>query len=326
VQAGTTTVQRARYLPYGQVRGPANQMPTDRGFLNQIEDDATGLTYLNNRYHDPAFGHFISVDPLVARTGEPYIYASANPTTLSDPTGLDPDSNAAIRERVKKSKLIMPSVNDAWEFARRLEMAFTDELGGDGTADEWWAPMVGGELACAGLWACQAARTHLLDHPNDLAGARVIASGYCAGARCADGFFWNTQGDFLLNALVLVSVLIGSELTTQVSRSNRPAAPSQAATNAVDDVLRPGGSLIGKAGTDETIRELTGGLTDAQSMFQRLSQGGTIVEQTATITRVQLADGGFVQLRTVMSRSPGTVATIDVNIPGLDITKLKFNP
>jgi hypothetical protein len=61
-------------------------------------------------------------------------------------------------------------------------------------------------------------------------------------------------------------------------------------------------------------------------MFQRLSQGGTIVEQTATITRVQLADGGFVQLRTVMSRSPGTVATIDVNIPGLDITKLKFNP
>jgi hypothetical protein len=27
-----------------------------------------------------------------------------------------------------------------------------------------------------------------------------------------------------------------------------------------------------------------------------------------------------------MSRSPGTEATIDVNIPGLNITKLKFNP
>jgi hypothetical protein len=46
------------------------------------------VVYLNNRYHDPQLGTFISVDPLVASTGEPYIYASGNPTTLSDPTGL----------------------------------------------------------------------------------------------------------------------------------------------------------------------------------------------------------------------------------------------
>ena len=44
--------------------------------------------FLNNRYHDPTLGTFISVDPLVASTGEPYIYASGNPTTHSDPTGL----------------------------------------------------------------------------------------------------------------------------------------------------------------------------------------------------------------------------------------------
>jgi len=100
-----------------------------------------------------------------------------------------------------------------------------------------------------------------------------------------------------------------------------------AAGSSIEDLLKPGGSLIGKAGTDETIRELTGGLPDAQAMFQQLGQGGRVVEQTSTITRVELANnGGFVQLRTVMSRSPGTAATIDVNIPGLDITKLKFNP
>lgn len=46
------------------------------------------LVFLNNRYHDPTLGTFISVDPLVAATGEPYIYASGNPTTLSDPSGL----------------------------------------------------------------------------------------------------------------------------------------------------------------------------------------------------------------------------------------------
>jgi hypothetical protein len=36
---------------------------------------------------------------------------------------------------------------------------------------------------------------------------------------------------------------------------------------------------------------------------------------------------GFVQLRTVMSRSPNSAATIDINMPGVsDIDKLKFNP
>ena len=46
--------------------------------------------FLNNRYHDPTLGHFISVDPLVGKTGQPYLYANGNPTTLSDPSGLDP--------------------------------------------------------------------------------------------------------------------------------------------------------------------------------------------------------------------------------------------
>jgi hypothetical protein len=47
------------------------------------------LTYLNNRYYDPSIGEFISVDPLVAKTGDPYLYANGNPTTLSDPNGLE---------------------------------------------------------------------------------------------------------------------------------------------------------------------------------------------------------------------------------------------
>jgi hypothetical protein len=44
--------------------------------------------FLNNRYMDPQLGVFLSVDPLVAQTGEPYLYASGNPVTLSDPSGL----------------------------------------------------------------------------------------------------------------------------------------------------------------------------------------------------------------------------------------------
>ena len=94
----------------------------------------------------------------------------------------------------------------------------------------------------------------------------------------------------------------------------------------LDDVLMPGGSPLGAKGTDVAIREVAGGLTDAQAMFKQLSQGGKIVQQTPTITRVELPNGGFVQIRTTMSKSPKTVATIDVNIPGYDIDKIKFNP
>jgi len=46
--------------------------------------------FLNNRYHDPTTGVFISVDPLIGKTGQPYLYANGNPATLSDPSGLDP--------------------------------------------------------------------------------------------------------------------------------------------------------------------------------------------------------------------------------------------
>jgi len=44
--------------------------------------------FLNNRHYDPSTGVFVSVDPLVSKTMQPYIYGSANPITYSDPSGL----------------------------------------------------------------------------------------------------------------------------------------------------------------------------------------------------------------------------------------------
>ena len=83
--------QRKRYTPYGDSRQttPVTFPNTDRGFLNQPED-ANGLTYLNNRYYDPAIAAFVSVDPLVGKTGQPYLYGAGSPATFSDPSGLDP--------------------------------------------------------------------------------------------------------------------------------------------------------------------------------------------------------------------------------------------
>jgi RHS repeat-associated protein len=96
--SGAVSTARAYYTPYGQLR-PATTTPkallgTDRGFLGKTNDPATGLDLLGARYYNPIVGQFLSTDPLsvtaTAATQNPYLYAAGNPTSLSDPTGLDP--------------------------------------------------------------------------------------------------------------------------------------------------------------------------------------------------------------------------------------------
>jgi trimeric autotransporter adhesin len=50
--------------------------------------DPDGLIYLINRYFNPAEGQFISVDPDLSQTGEPYAYTGGDPLTQKDPDGL----------------------------------------------------------------------------------------------------------------------------------------------------------------------------------------------------------------------------------------------
>jgi RHS repeat-associated protein len=49
--------------------------------------DTTGLIYLINRYYDPATGQFISVDPQLTQTQQPYSYAGGDPVDATDPPG-----------------------------------------------------------------------------------------------------------------------------------------------------------------------------------------------------------------------------------------------
>ena len=43
-----------------------------------------------HRYYDPLTGQFLSVDPMVQQTGEPYSYAGGDPVNGSDPSGESP--------------------------------------------------------------------------------------------------------------------------------------------------------------------------------------------------------------------------------------------
>jgi len=53
-------------------------------------DSATGLDYLVNRYYEPTTGGFITVDPALAKSDQPYSYANSNPANKTDPSGLFP--------------------------------------------------------------------------------------------------------------------------------------------------------------------------------------------------------------------------------------------
>jgi RHS repeat-associated protein len=69
--------------------------------------DPTGLLYLVNRYYDPASGQFLSVDPAVSETGQPYQYANDDPTTVTDPSGMCPYISSNPREtRCRTDKLL----------------------------------------------------------------------------------------------------------------------------------------------------------------------------------------------------------------------------
>ena len=88
-QAGTV-IERNNYEPYGTVIGK----PTYQGigYTGHVQDAATGLTYMQQRYYDPQVGLFLSVDPVTAYSNpvgqfNRYWYASNNPYKFKDPDG-----------------------------------------------------------------------------------------------------------------------------------------------------------------------------------------------------------------------------------------------
>lgn len=89
--ANRNVIERREFAPYGdQLNAPA----ADRGpgYTGHVEDGLTGLTYMQQRYYDPAIGRFLSVDP-VGPLSNPinhfgrYHYAANNPYRYVDPDG-----------------------------------------------------------------------------------------------------------------------------------------------------------------------------------------------------------------------------------------------
>ncbi|MEL1264112.1 RHS repeat-associated core domain-containing protein [Pseudoxanthomonas putridarboris] len=87
---GAVVETTREYEPYGLQLTPAVQ--DGPGYTGHVQDAATGLTYMQQRYMDPQIGLFLSVDPVTAYSNpvgqfHRYRYAANNPYRFVDPDG-----------------------------------------------------------------------------------------------------------------------------------------------------------------------------------------------------------------------------------------------
>ncbi|HEU5271549.1 MAG TPA: RHS repeat-associated core domain-containing protein, partial [Jatrophihabitans sp.] len=75
------------YTSYGGVLTHTGTAATPIQYGDGYTDVETGLIYLQARYYDPATAQFLTIDPQLASTNEPYAYVDDNPLNLIDPLG-----------------------------------------------------------------------------------------------------------------------------------------------------------------------------------------------------------------------------------------------
>jgi RHS repeat-associated protein len=109
--ASGTVAGTKSYNPYGKCSSCSGSTPF--GFEDGYTDP-NGLVYLVNRYYDPRTAQFLSVDPLVAETGQPFAYAGDDPVNASDPSGLCSSQEQCEEQYVQKKAQIIR----AWQACR----------------------------------------------------------------------------------------------------------------------------------------------------------------------------------------------------------------
>jgi RHS repeat-associated protein len=88
-----------RYGPNGAFWKFTGTQGTQMGFAGQYRMHTQNqLIYMRARTYDPTTAQFLSVDPLVASSGESYSYAEGNPVNASDPSGLTPPAKGTCAQ------------------------------------------------------------------------------------------------------------------------------------------------------------------------------------------------------------------------------------
>jgi len=142
--------ERREYEPYGVQLAPTTD--DGPGYAGHVQDAATELTYMQQRYYDPQLGIFLSVDP-VAAYDKPisnycrYCYGRNNPYSFVDPDGKDAfyfqdvrtlvipvhfTGSAATAANIDRISKRMSGLKSDWG-GMRVVLQVLDKPGGRGT-------------------------------------------------------------------------------------------------------------------------------------------------------------------------------------------------
>lgn len=92
-EAGTQ-VASYTFDPYGKRLAVTGTAATVLEYAGQYRDTETGLYYMRARYYEATTAQFLSRDPIVASTRQPYSYSADNPLQFKDPSGKEPHDDA----------------------------------------------------------------------------------------------------------------------------------------------------------------------------------------------------------------------------------------
>ncbi|PWR14398.1 hypothetical protein DKT69_16560 [Micromonospora sicca] len=113
----STTLQTTirKQDPFGNARGATPTWPDPHGFVGGTTEPG-GLVHLGARMYDPDTGRFISPDHLLnvadPQQSNGYAYADNNPTSSSDPTGLDAGNTPAHMTAIMLRMQVLVGMND----------------------------------------------------------------------------------------------------------------------------------------------------------------------------------------------------------------------
>ncbi|WOS40851.1 RHS repeat-associated core domain-containing protein [Xanthomonas rydalmerensis] len=115
-------VERSEYEPYGSILN--RPLSDDVAYAGHIGDAITGLTYMQQRYYDPAVGRFLSSDPIGSQNGanfNRYWYGGNNPYRYIDPDGRlgkdkDGNSEPTIPVANMDTITVTPTTDSSWSW------------------------------------------------------------------------------------------------------------------------------------------------------------------------------------------------------------------
>jgi RHS repeat-associated protein len=99
---------------WGTETGSSGTATTPFLFAGEYYDSASGLYYMRARWYDPGTGAFVSMDPDVAQTIQPYSYADDNPIEQTDPSGDYPNCEAKVNN-IHQSSHVGGTVNVVYQ-------------------------------------------------------------------------------------------------------------------------------------------------------------------------------------------------------------------